>query len=47
MSKKQAEQLARQYVESQRSQFGKVKPEAVEKAVQRVAGALQALSSAK
>ena len=47
MVKQQAEQIAKQYVESQRGQFGPVKQDAIDKAVRRVAGALQAISKAK
>lgn len=47
MIKQQAQQIAKEYVESQRNQFGPVKQEAIDKAVRRVAGALQAISKAK
>ena len=47
MSKQQAEEIARKYVQAHREQFAKVPAKAIEAAVQRVAGALQGLSPAK
>ena len=47
MSKQQAEQIARQYVQAHKEQLGRVSPEALETAVKRVAGALRGMKSAK
>lgn len=47
MGKKQAEEIARNYVQSHKGSFGKVTKKEVENAVQRIAGALQGLSVAK
>jgi hypothetical protein len=43
MSKTQAEEIARKYVESNKKHFGNVSQEAIENAVKRVAGALTGL----
>lgn len=43
MSKAQAEEIARKYIEAHREHFGKVTPQAIENAIRRVAGALHGL----
>jgi len=43
MSKKQAEEIARKYVESNQKHFGNASQEAIDNAVKRVAGALAGL----
>lgn len=47
MGKKQAEEIARTYIQSHKDSFGKVTKKEIENAVQRIAGALQGLSPAK
>jgi hypothetical protein len=47
MSKQQAVEIARKYVESNRQHFGNATPQAIEQAVKRVAGALTGLSPQK
>ena len=47
MGKKQAEELARTYIQSHKESFGKVTQKEIDIAVKRVAGALQGLSQAK
>jgi hypothetical protein len=47
VGKKQAEELARTYVQSQKQNFGKVTQKEIDNAIKRIAAALQGLSAAK
>jgi hypothetical protein len=47
MSKKQAEEIARQYIEAHQEQISGVSPRAIETAIKRVAGALTGLKSVR